>query len=419
VANENQTLTVVFREEQPPSAAQSESAGGSSPKYGLTTQQWNQQDRRSSQQAPGYTSGKVLAKTDLIANSFTQGIKAIGSALNIAGEASDLPSGAFNYAGRFSAGGADHWGAKYAMGSKSGVGRTTVTDAGPPFGYSEAPPVSYGFGNVPPPPSSTPPPPPPGSSGSSGSGGVIPPPGGAVPISPPPGGGGGGGGGDGGGTFGGNFGKAFGAVVPIVTKLFGPAGIAVALTAATLGVAFKTLGDTIRAVDSMLQDLSETGSAFSAELAMAVVGREINEMFARMEQAQELSGPLSEYQGARSGVDRALIKIETSLVKGILPLATQITEDISAILRAIEPLINLIGDNPELLKTLFYNSNSSLRLLGRVLRWWERGEAEEATDGNMEAQKEFTDFITGEDLDPNALLGEARPRPTGVRGVFN
>ena len=233
-------------------------------------------------------------------------------------------------------------------------------------------------------------------------------------------------------------GGLFGTLGKLVLRFSGPIGIA--LTALSAGLvlnyfAFKALTKVVKAVDSMLGDLAETGSAFSADIAVAQANRDINEILARINQAGELGDDLSGYTGAKSELDQALIGLETAVTKLFAPGMTEGVKLLADVIFAATQVVELLEPlgRVELYITAFgawfkhqfgETAHWALKYFLGALR--EQMERQADVSDDMDIRSQINDFLTQPSTNLHGAGSTAGVRPAGQeswrggagRGVF-
>ena len=92
-------------------------------------------------------------------------------------------------------------------------------------------------------------------------------------------------------------------------------GSVYSLALAAVTESLTALAAAARRADQMLTDIAESRSAFSPDLMGATISRDLNLMFAQMDQARKIGSDLAPYIRARSELDMALIDLQTEIVK--------------------------------------------------------------------------------------------------------
>lgn len=178
----------------------------------------------------------------------------------------------------------------------------------------------------------------PGAAGPGAPGAAVPP---YMPPSPsggsPPGAAVGGGGGGGAGA---------------AVGLAGPEMLAFTVVLVAAEMAIDALVDTAKALDGVFYDLAQTGRKYNIEVAAATSIADVRNTLGELEQANQLGAGLAGYVDARSDMAQTLRRIETDLLKPLLPIATGIVRILDGILQGLRQAINVKSILDELSKWL-------------------------------------------------------------------
>ena len=122
-------------------------------------------------------------------------------------------------------------------------------------------------------------------------------------------------------------------------------GSVYSLALAAVTESLTALAAAARRADQMLTDIAESRSAFSPDLMGATISRDLNLMFAQMDQARKIGSDLAPYIRARSELDMALIDLQTEIVKFLAREGKSAVRDIAEIVKLISIFARVL--NPE------------------------------------------------------------------------
>jgi hypothetical protein len=154
--------------------------------------------------------------------------------------------------------------------------------------------------------------------------------------------------------------------IAIAGAIVAAAFVTVAVVAGVMVRTMERLVDAALAVDQALVGLSENMAQVSGPVAFARGERDVSLIQARLHQARQLEGQLSEYIRARTDTETAIISIKTALLQKLLPAVNTIADTVANLFTGIAEFSSYFLD--ELMKR-FDQSVIASSLLALVERF--------------------------------------------------